>query len=86
MFVVVVYDVNQKRLSKINKICKKYLHPIQRSVFEGSITQQKLRKLQKELELQIDCHEDSICIYEMYSERYVFKEKIGQDEDRGYIL
>lgn len=86
MFVIVVYDVNQKRVSKVHKICKKYLHSIQRSVFEGSITRDKLRKLQQELEKQIVCQEDSVCIYEIDSEREVWKEKLGKDERKEYIL
>ena len=29
MFVIVTYDVAQKRVTKIMKICRKYLHHIQ---------------------------------------------------------
>ena len=49
MFVIVVYDVNVKRTNKVLKICRKYLIHIQRSVFEGTITEAKLQKLKSEL-------------------------------------
>ena len=86
MFVIVVYDVNQKRVSRVNKTCKKYLYPIQRSVFEGNIKQGQLRKLQKELENQILVEEDSVCIYKIEYGRYIYKEKIGLDQGRDYFL
>ena len=45
MFVIVTYDVNVKRNNKVLKICRKYLVHVQKSVFEGNITEAKLRKL-----------------------------------------
>lgn len=38
MFVIVTYDVSQKCVTKVMKICRKYLNHIQNSVFEGMIT------------------------------------------------
>lgn len=49
MFVIVVYDVHHKRVSKVRKVFNKYLHSVQRSAFEGNITEAKLKKLKKEL-------------------------------------
>jgi CRISPR-associated protein Cas2 len=49
MFVVLAYDVNQKRVGKVMKICRKYLVHIQKSVFEGNITESKINALKKEL-------------------------------------
>ena len=39
------YDVNEKRVQKVFKICKKYLAHIQKSVFEGNITEGQLKQL-----------------------------------------
>ncbi|HPO28372.1 MAG TPA: CRISPR-associated endonuclease Cas2, partial [Petrotogaceae bacterium] len=33
------YDIGEKRVSKVHKITKRYLNWVQRSVFEGEITQ-----------------------------------------------
>ncbi len=38
MFVILVYDFEQKRVAKALKIARKYLYWVQNSVFEGEIT------------------------------------------------
>lgn len=63
MFTIVVYDINVKRTARVMRICKKYLEHVQKSVFEGSITEAKLNKLKKELFRAIVKDEDSIIIY-----------------------
>ena len=77
MFVILVYDINKKRVNKIRKICLKYLTHIQKSVFEGMITKSKLEKLKQETASLIDVKEDSICIYKIGSIKYTCKEQIG---------
>lgn len=77
MFVILSYDINQKRVGKAMKICRKYLVHVQRSVFEGTITESKLKSLKRELEKVIDTNVDSVCIYEMESVKYTGKEQIG---------
>ena len=42
MFVILTYDVKQKRHSKIRKTCQKYLYHVQKSVFEGYLTENQL--------------------------------------------
>lgn len=77
MFVILVYDINQKRVGKVLKVCRKYLSHVQKSVFEGSITELKLKRLKMELKRVIVPEEDSICLYCMASTRYSMKEQIG---------
>lgn len=43
------YDVNEKRVNKVFKVCKKYFHHHQYSVFRGAITPSNLIKLRNEL-------------------------------------
>lgn len=50
MFVVLTYDVGVKRVSKVMKACRKYLVHVQKSVFEGSVTEAKLEKMKRELQ------------------------------------
>ncbi|MBU0463856.1 MAG: CRISPR-associated endonuclease Cas2, partial [Proteobacteria bacterium] len=45
MYIVLVYDVDQKRCGKMLKLCRRYLAHIQNSVFEGEITEGKLEAL-----------------------------------------
>lgn len=61
MFVIMVYDVGEKRVAKILKKSRKYLHWVQNSVFEGEISPAKLKKLRTELEQLINKKEHS-CI------------------------
>lgn len=77
MFVLVAYDVSQKRVGKVMRICRKYLVHIQKSVFEGQLTEVKLKRLKLELGAVINTEEDAICIYRMESLQFLNKEQIG---------
>jgi len=71
MKIILVYDIelreprDQKRLNWAKKIARKYLHHVQKSVFEGDITQSQLAKLQSEVLKVIDPQRDSVIIYKM---------------------
>jgi CRISPR-associated protein Cas2 len=51
MYVILVYDIGIKRVAKMLKLCRQYLCWIQNSVFEGEITEAKLRELVLKMEL-----------------------------------
>lgn len=86
MFVILVYDMNVKRVGKAKKICDKYLNHIQKSVYEGSITEGKLKRLKLELSKLIDPIEDQCTIYILESMRYTRKDEIGIVEMINNIL
>ena len=69
MYVILTYDVQQKRVAKVHKVCKRYLNHSQRSVFEGNISEFKLNSLKKELFSLIVPQSDSV--------KYARKEQIG---------
>ena len=77
MFIILTYDINQKRVGKALKICRKYLTHVQKSVFEGNITDGKLKRLKMELKNLIDDKTDAVCIYSFDSVKYARKEEIG---------
>lgn len=77
MFVILTYDVRQKRQSKTRKICKKYLYHVQKSVFEGYLTERQLDLLEHELERVINPDEDSLCVYKVPYYRNVTKDELG---------
>jgi CRISPR-associated protein Cas2 len=77
MFVILVYDANEKRVQKFHKICKKYLTHVQNSVFEGEITDTDLRKLTDELREVLEETEDSVLIYKFRTRKYFERESIG---------
>ena len=86
MFVILVYDVNQKRVQKVMKKCRGYLHHVQRSVFEGNLTESQLKKLKNELMDLINVKTDAITIYTVGSMRYSTKESIGAFQEITPIL
>jgi len=45
MYIILVYDIGEKRVGKMLKLCRKYLNWIQNSVFEGEISEVKLLEL-----------------------------------------
>ncbi|WP_156273086.1 CRISPR-associated endonuclease Cas2 [Neomoorella glycerini] len=77
MFVILVYDVNVKRVAKVLKTCRRYLHWVQNSVLEGDITEANLKKLKVELMKIIDKEEDSIIIYILRTTKYSARQIVG---------
>lgn len=77
MFVILVYDVNVKRVAKVLKICRKYLYWVQNSVLEGDISEAALKRLKAELGQAINKNEDSVIIYHFRSTKYSTREVMG---------
>ncbi|RBM10020.1 CRISPR-associated endonuclease Cas2 [Streptomyces sp. PT12] len=63
MHVIVVYDTATQRNAKILRTCRKYLHRVQRSVFEGQLTEAQLRRLQAMVENVLDLTYDNVLVY-----------------------
>ena len=63
MYVILIYDVNVKRVGKMLKLCRQYLCWIQNSVFEGEISEEKLQELCNKIKSIIDKSEDSNIIF-----------------------
>lgn len=77
MFVIEVYDVNQKRVAKVLKISRKYLYWVQNSVLEGEISDANFKKLKAELSRVIKKDEDSVLFYTFRTLRYSQRESMG---------
>lgn len=71
------YDVGEKRVQKVFKICKKYLSHYQKSVFRGDMTPSKFIKLKNELKGVINYEEDFICIIKLMNSDLFGEEVIG---------
>jgi CRISPR-associated protein Cas2 len=81
MYVVLVYDIGEKRVGKMLKLCRRYLHWIQNSVFEGTITEVKLRELQHEARALMNLQEDSLIVFSSREERWLDKKVIGKEKN-----
>lgn len=78
MYVILVYDVDQKRTSKILKLCRRYLSWIQNSVFEGEVSEVQLKQLTLEAK-EIMEDKDSLIVFKSRDERWLQKEIIGDE-------
>ena len=86
MYIILCYDVKTNRVGKLHKIVKKFLHPVQRSVFEGFLSEGKLRQLQREIEPRIDCEEDSVRIYKFQNLQGAQVEQLGVLSDPQSVV
>lgn len=79
MYVLLVYDVGEKRVGKMLKLCRRYLNWIQNSVLEGEITEVKLKELQTKAKKIMELDEDSLIIFKSRDEKWLEKEIIGKE-------
>ena len=63
MYVIIVYDIGEKRVGKMLKLCRQYLCWVQNSVFEGELSEVKLKELKLRMESLIEPSEDSVILF-----------------------
>ena len=79
MYVILVYDVGEKRVGKMLRLVRKYLSWIQNSVFEGEITDVKLKELKFQAKEIMDLNTDSLIIFASRNEKWLEKEIVGNE-------
>ena len=82
MYVLLVYDIRERRVSKMLKLCRQYLNWIQNSVFEGEISEVKLKELLLKAEKFLDLDEDSVLVFKSRTQQWLEKEVLGQERKR----
>lgn len=86
-YAFVFYDVGEKRVPKVFKVCKKYLSHFQKSVFRGEMTPSKFIQLKTDLKSVIDEEEDFVCIIKLLNGNVFGEEVLGKgDVDTGEAL
>lgn len=80
MYIIAVYDVGQKRVGKMLKLCRRYLNWIQNSVFEGEISEAKLMELKYYALSIMDKETDSLIIFKTRQEKWLDKEIVGKEK------
>ena len=73
-YAFVFYDIEEKRVQKVFKTCKKYLTHYQYSVFRGEISPSEVMQLETELKKIIKPKVDFVCMILLQGE-YVFEER-----------
>jgi CRISPR-associated protein Cas2 len=79
MYVILVYDVGEKRVGKMLKLCRQYVNWIQNSVFEGEISEVKLKELVIKARGIMDVEIDSLIIFQSRHERWLEKQIVGRE-------
>lgn len=79
MYVILVYDIGEKRVGKMLKLCRQYLNWIQNSVFEGEISEVKLKELTGRSKSIMKLEDDSLIIFKSRQEKWLDKEVVGKE-------
>ncbi len=92
MYCLVVYDIadtgsdGRKVLSRVFKISKKYLHPIQKSVFEGELSDVQLTAFKRDINKVIRDEYDSVIIFEARQEKWLKKVMLGKPDETDFNI
>ena len=86
-YAFVFYDVGEKRVQKVFKVCKKYLYHFQKSVFRGEMSPSKLIRLKTDLNKVLNKEEDFVCIIKLMNDSVFGEEVLGTGgEENGETL
>lgn len=77
-YAFVCYDVGEKRVHKVFKVCKKYFHHHQNSVFRGSITPSNLLRFRADIKKVIVESEDFVTIIKLLNKESFDEETLGR--------
>ncbi|QTA37929.1 CRISPR-associated endonuclease Cas2 [Thermosipho ferrireducens] len=77
MYIIMVYDIKEKRVAKILKIARKYLNWVQNSVLEGELTNSQFRRLKFEIKEKLNVEEDFVIYFILKNSSLLKKEIEG---------
>ncbi|MGC8726253.1 MAG: CRISPR-associated endonuclease Cas2 [Thermoplasmata archaeon] len=80
IYVIIVYDINVERVSKVCNYLRRYLSWVQNSVFEGELTESQFMNVEKGVKEIIDMDTDNIRIYIIRTKDAVKVKSIGTDK------
>jgi CRISPR-associated protein Cas2 len=87
MYVLLVYDVEVARVTKVHKFLKRHLHWVQNSVFEGELTEAQLESVRAGLRRLLSDDADSVLIYTARQQRWLTRETLGRERSEvGNLL
>jgi len=87
-YAIVMYDISdmesdkagKNRVTKVFKICKKYFHHHQKSIFRGNITPSRIIKFREEIQEVIDEKLDFVSIIKLQNKNVFEEETLGTDD------
>ncbi len=81
MYVILVYDIGEKRVVKMLKLCRQYLNWIQNSVFEGELSELQLKELLFKARNIMNVQQDSLIVFSSRNSRWLNKQVIGVERN-----
>ena len=87
MYVLLVYDVEVARVTKVHKFLKRHMHWVQNSVFEGELTDAQRETVKAGLRRLLNDDIDSVLIYTARDQRWLARESMGRERSEiGNLL
>ena len=81
MYIILVYDIGEKRVQRVHKLLKRYLNWVKNSVFEGDLSDGRFEALKIDLAERMKAEEDSVIVYKLGSLKYTEREILGVEKN-----
>ena len=86
MYVIIVYDIEKKRVAKVCKYLRQHLNWVQNSVFEGEVTKAHLERIKAGLRKIISDDKDAVIFYLASSPKWIQRETMGIEKSSATNL
>lgn len=83
MLAIVVYDTAVERNAAVLRTCRKYLHWVQGSVFQGELSRAQVARLKSELHSHLVPDYDSVVLYLVPDGTNITRDVLGRDKCQG---
>jgi len=80
VFVIMAYDINVERVTKVLHIGRRYLNWVQNSLLEGELTSAQFARLKADLRKIINEKEDSVVFYVLQRQEYFDRQVLGLEK------
>ena len=79
MYIILVYDIDQSRVGRANRLLKAYIMWVQNSVFEGEISDGTFERMMKKLGKLVK-DRDCVIVYKFRAKSYFEKQTVGVEK------
>jgi CRISPR-associated protein Cas2 len=80
MYVVVVYDVEQRRVVKVCQFLRRYLNWVQNSAFEGELSESQLEEVIVGVRKLVNRTSDSVYFYVIPDRKWCKRRVVGVEK------
>jgi CRISPR-associated protein Cas2 len=80
MYVVVVYDVEQRRVAKVCQFLRRYLNWVQNSAFEGELSESQLEEVIVGVRKLVNRTTDSVYFYVIPDRKWCKRRVVGVEK------